>query len=87
MPHFQCSAKRSEQSTGNPCDDVIERGRIFRAADFSAVFLLVEVLDSTVDPEMDWLREVFDQGRPVRAFMLFHSDPACVRDRRLIVHS
>jgi hypothetical protein len=59
---------------------MIEGRRIFRTLDLAAVFLLVEVLDATVDAEMNGLRKVLYVGRAMRACMLHDTDVAGVGD-------
>jgi hypothetical protein len=74
FPRFQRSCKGSGESPANSRNDVIQGGRILRTFDFTAVLLLVEVLDAAVDAEVKGLGEVLDVGRAVGAFMLRDTD-------------
>jgi hypothetical protein len=72
--HVQCGSQGSSQSARNACDDVVERRRELGALDLSAVLLLVEMLNTTMNAEMDWIWEVFDVGRPVGPLMFLDAN-------------
>jgi hypothetical protein len=74
FPRFQRSPKGSGESPAHSGDHVIQGRRIFGTFDLTAVFLLVEILDTAVHAEMDGLREVLDVRGTVGAFMLHNTD-------------
>jgi hypothetical protein len=59
---IQRGGESAGQSPGYPADDVIERGRIFRAGLVSTVLLFVKVPDSTMNPKMNWYVKPFYVG-------------------------
>ena len=78
--HIQCGREGSGQSPRDASDDVVKSCWKFRAGNFPAVLLLVEVLDTTVNPKVDRSREVLDVGCTVRSLMLLDADTTGIRD-------
>lgn len=73
-PRVQRGPQGAGQSPGHASNYVIERRRIFGAADLPAIFLLIEISDAAVNAEMNGFLEVFNVGRAVRSLVLFDSD-------------
>lgn len=59
---IQRGGKSAGQSAGYSADDVIKRGRIFRAGLVSTVLLFVKMPDSTVNPKMNRFGKPFYMG-------------------------
>src|SRR5262249_9547493 len=79
-PHVQCGPDGAGQSTSDPGNDIVERGRVFRASELSPVLLLVELFDASVDSEVDRLGKVLDMGRAVRSLQLLDPQSAGMND-------
>src|SRR5262245_59943065 len=79
-PHVQCGPEGAGQSASDPGNDVVERGRVFRASELSPVLLLVELFDASVNAEVDRLRKVLDMGRAVRSRLLLDTQSTGMND-------
>jgi len=74
LPHIQCGSQGAGQSPSDTSDDVVQCRWILRSGDLPPVFLLVEVFDSAVNTEMQWIIEVFNVGRAVRPLVFLDTN-------------
>jgi hypothetical protein len=84
-PRVQRGGKSAGQSTGYPADDVIERSRIFGPRKVPAVFFLVEVPDSTMNPKMNRFIKPLYVSSPMRPLMLLDPQAASVYYRHCLL--
>lgn len=77
-PRFQRGTQGTGQSPRNTSDDVVQRGRVLGSREFSAVLVLVEMSDSTMNAKVKGFRKTFDRGGPVGALMFLNPNAACM---------
>jgi hypothetical protein len=75
-PRIQRARQGAGQSPSDAGDHVVQCGGEFGAFDFAAVFVLVKILDATVDPEVDRLREISEVSGPMGPLVLFNAHTA-----------
>jgi hypothetical protein len=80
LPRVQRGPKGAQQSAGYSGDHVIQCGGIFWTGNLSAVFLLVEMFDATVDTEVERFVKAFQVGGAVWSGMFLDHEPTCMSD-------
>jgi hypothetical protein len=71
---IQRARQGAGQSPAYAGDHVIQCGRKFGALDLTTVLVLIEVLDTPVDPEVDRLREIFHVSGPMGSLVLLDAN-------------